>query len=365
MLHARPMRCLAWLVLLVACAAPASPAPPSESSTSGAEPSATAPTSDEDGNDTSANDTSANDTSPNATSPNDTSANATSANDTSATPTDWLDGCEPEALTPPTLPDPDRRRPAKIALLLPSTAPLDVPEVRARVAEALIARLRRLGHRNVLPWSETLAAEALRDSRRVSEATTQCAGEPALVTVLRARHPNLETASLARFHQCDASTDGGEPVCGHRLLLTFDRVAPPAPPLPLDAILEGTDADAWLAAIPRLRRMSIGMSGIVGLGLDTRFRVVDLADEDPWLRVDDVLRERRAAILACDPSTARHDVALEVRPDGSVAEVRFFGASAESHACLNEALRDARFPCTLDAQPRTPRVAICTRALPQ
>jgi hypothetical protein len=358
------MRSLCWLVLLVACAAPASPEAPSESSTSGAEPNAT-PTSDEDANDTSPNDTSANDTSANDTSPNDTSANDTSANDTNDAPTDWLDGCEPEALTPPTLPDPDRRRPAKIALLLPSTAPLDVPEVRARLAEALIARLRRLGHRNVLPWSETLAAEALRDSRRVSDETAQCAGEPALVTVLRARHPNLETASLARFHQCDASTDGGEPVCGHRLLLTFDRVAPPAPPLPLDAILEGTDADAWLAAIPRLRRMSIGMSGIVGLGLDTRFRVVDLADEDPWLRVDDVLRERRAAILACDPSTSRHDVALEVRPDGSVAEVRFFGASAESHACLNAALRDARFPCTLDGQPRTPRVAICTRALPR
>lgn len=352
----RSLPSLCWLSLLVACAPHTSPEALTESTTSGDEPSATTapsttPTSDED--------------------PTDASASATATSHEAATsttndaPTDWLDGCEPEALTPPTLPDPDRRRPAKIALLLPNTAPLDVPEVRARLAEALIARLRRLGHRNVLPWSETLAAEALRDSRRVSEASAQCAGEPALVTVLHARHPNLETASLARFHQCDASTDGGEPVCGHRLLLTFDRVAPPAPPLPLDAILEGTDADAWLAAIPRLRRMSIGMSGIVGLGLDTRFRVVDLADEDPWLRVDDVLRERRAAILACDPSTSRHDVALEVRPDGSVAEVRFFGASAESHACLNAALRDARFPCTLDGQPRTPRVAICTRALPR
>jgi hypothetical protein len=341
-----------WLFLLVACAAPTSPEALTESTTSGDEPSATTATST----------TPTSDEVPTDTSANEHGANEPATSTTNDAPTDWLDGCEPEALTPPTLPDPDRRRPAKIALLLPSTAPLDVPEVRARVADAVIARLRRLGHRNVLPWSETLAAEALRDARRVSEASAQCAGEPALVTVLRARHPNLETASLARFHQCDASTDGGEPVCGHRLLLTFDRVAPPAPPLPLDAILEGTDADAWLAAIPRLRRMSIGMSGIVGLGLDTRFRVVDLADEDPWLRVDDVLRERRAAILACDGATSRHDVALEVRPDGSVAEVRFFGASAESHACLNAALRDARFPCTLDG-PRTPRVAICTRAL--
>lgn len=288
---------------------------------------------------------------------------STDASPTARTNPEWLDGCEPEPLTPPTLPDPDRRRPAKIALLLPTSAPLDVPEVRARAAELLIVRLRRLGHRNVLPWSETLAAEALRDARRTTEENAPCAGEPALVTVLRARHPNLETASLQRFHQCDASTDGGEPVCGYRLLLTFDRVAPPAPPLPLDVVLEGTDADAWLAAVPRLRRMSIGMSGIVGLGLDTRFRVVDLADEDPWLRVDDVLRERRAAILACDPTTSRHDVALDVSPDGNVTEVRFFGASAESHTCLNEALRDARFPCTLDGEPRTPRVAICTRAL--
>ncbi|MCB9622308.1 MAG: hypothetical protein H6721_20660 [Sandaracinus sp.] len=270
---------------------------------------------------------------------------------------EWLEGCEPEPISAPTLPEPDRRRPAKIALLLPSTAPLDVPEVRARVAEALIARLRRFRHRNVLPWAEVLAAESLRDDRRVSEGADQCAAPPALVTVLRARHPNLETVSLQRFHQCDAATDGGEATCGDRLVLFFDRVTPPAAPLPLHAPLEGSDADAWLASVARLERMEFGMSGIVGIGLDTRFRAVGLADEDPWLRSPEVFRERRAAVLACSEGNARFDVEMDVRADGSVAEVR------TDDACVREALMQTRFPCTTDGEPRTPRVTICTRAL--
>ncbi|MEZ4246923.1 MAG: hypothetical protein R3B99_01580 [Polyangiales bacterium] len=286
------------------------------------------------------------------------SVEASTPEPVAAAPTpEWLEGCEPEPLSAPTLPEPDRRRPAKIALLLPSTAPLDVPEVRARVAETLIARLRRLRHRNVLPWAEVLAAEALRDDRRVTEGADQCAAPPALVTVLRARHPNLETVSLQRFHQCDAATDGGEATCGDRLVLFFDRVTPPAAPLPLHAPLEAGDADGWLASVARLERMEFGMSGIVGIGLDTRFRAVGLADEDPWLRTPEVFRERRAAVLACSEGNARFDVEMDVRADGSVAEVR------TDDACVREALLQTRFPCTTDGEPRTPRVTICTRAL--
>lgn len=348
-----------FVSLLAACAAPREAPAVGASSGSESEPRAESRVD----TDPAPSDPAPSDTAPSDTAPSDPEATS-DAPPIVRTDPEWLDGCDPEPLSAPTLPDPDRRRPAKIALLLPQSAPLDDPAVRARVAETLIARLRRLRHRNVLPWSEVLAAEALRDERRTTAQSDQCAAPPALVTVLRARHPNLETASLQRFHQCDASPDGGEPTCGNRLVLFFDRVTPPPAPLPLHAPLEGTDADAWIASVAQLERMELGMSGIVGIGLDTRFRVVGLTDDDPWLRLPEVLSERRAEILACEPDTSRHELALEVLPDGSVAEVRFFGASAASHACLNEALRGARFPCTLDGEPRTPRVTLCTRALP-
>lgn len=268
----------------------------------------------------------------------------------------------------PDAPPPDLRRPEAIAIV--GDAGEMEADDRARLLDAVRTRVDELVVAPVIPTREVLEAERLRAERRVRRRGPVCGQPPPLAWVLADRHPNLV---IGQIHM-DCFQDDHREVCSLRV--GFRRAGTEADeglPAVLAAQMVGdpSEIETWLSAASRLAPEP-PYGGLVGVwqgpsSIDVRVR--DDADEDPWLRLRSLLRERSDALSACLPEgvasfSASFDVSAVGDPSAIVVEPRT-GGSVEAAACVRRVLEEARWPCAPEARPRRVEITLCLARRPE
>lgn len=268
----------------------------------------------------------------------------------------------------PEAPAPDRSQPEAFALRIVHWEG-GAPD--RRVLEALRGAVAEHLDGSLLPQSSVDAALRLQSEHRLRAGGARCGQPPPLGWILSERHPNLVFANVSA--QCISQGPGA----GCRLRVSFERPgAPSATDVPANLSAEAAEAsnEAWMTASGRLEPQPTAaiLGHLVGGSGGEALRIDGADDEDPWLRVGQVLSQQREALAACASreggAASAFDVRFGVSPTGQPSEVRVDAGpngTDEQASCVRETLEQLAWPCTPSGEARQVEVQLCLAPSPE
>lgn len=291
----------------------------------------------------------------------------TASTRTPAAPIPWPSECEGETYREaPEAPPPDAARPAAIAIVTDAQLPDSSAAFRARFLDAVRARVDALTDTPVVATREVLDAERLRAEHRLRPRGPACGQPPPLAWVLAQRNANLVIGQVyLDCLQADLTHGPCSLRVGFRRAGSRDRGALPED-LIAPAMADRADAEQWLASAAQLttdERPAYGIGVLRAGAPGFELRITGDAEEDPWLRLAALVREQTEALSACLPEgVVSFDASFDVSPVGDPSGVAVrprTGGSAESAACVERVLEEARWPCTPAARAQRVEITLC------
>jgi hypothetical protein len=228
--------------------------------------------------------------------------------------------------------------------------------------EQLLAGVRRKlkDHAKVglLSEGDVKTAQALVAQKRMSSDGPVCGQPPRLTQVLAAKYRNLIVAKVST----NCVIDDRRPTdC--LLTVWFKRAGTwdhDGLPKKLEAPVTADDPASWIAAANKLST-DVTKAGVLGSLLggssDRVLELKDYGDDDPWMRLGDVLRtDTEPKLAACVDAPASFDVKLSISSTGATTSVALTPVTAAKtgskvEACVKDALQATGFPCTHDGKP--------------